>query len=178
MHERDRFSLVVGNVEVLGKFIIESMLDEQRLQNAVGRAAEGDGDLGAFEIFEPFDLRPRDQAEGNLIEDLQEHANLFAAKHRLHGRPEGGGIMHAARHQRLDVHRIAAQHDDVDVGKAHLVVKFFLLGDDVGEMLHVPRARQGDIDRFAELSKQRSRHKQQRQYENDHVESFHKNFSK
>ena len=117
LHQCDRLTFVVGNVEIFGEFVTEAILGEQRLQDAVGRAAKGYRDLRALQIFQPFHFRPSDQAKRNLIEDLQQHANLFAAKHRLHGRSKGGGIMHAARHQRLNVHRIAAQHDDIHIGQ-------------------------------------------------------------
>ena len=34
-------------------------------------------------------------AEGDLVKDLQQHSNRLAAKHRMHGRTERRGIMHA-----------------------------------------------------------------------------------
>ena len=50
--------------------------------------------------------------------------------------------MHAARHQRLDVHGVYAQDHNVDVGQTELFVKLSFLGDVIGQMLHVARAGQ------------------------------------
>src|SRR3989304_3328892 len=81
-------ALVGGRCNSAGKFRRKAMFGKQRLEQTVGGAAEGDGDLRSLQIFKTLDLGARDQTEGDLVEDLHENAQLLAAKHRLHRRAE------------------------------------------------------------------------------------------